>query len=283
MPVINPVPAAPEPPQGVVPGPCDWPLNTSCCPDWATFPPQVQANATTWATFILDALTGRQFAQCAVNYRPCAPRCGMGGGYVTYPVNSPSASGAGGPWMIPWIDNGIWRNCGCNGGCSCRASCEVPFPDSVAAVMEVRVDGLVIDPGAYRMDSYRGVPTLVRVDGLCWPQCQDMDAMDDEAGSFVITYQPGRPLPLAGQIAAGELACEFAKACAGGDCRLPSQLASLSRNGIEVQVADPLTFFENGLTGISNVDLFIRAVNPTRKAQRSRVLSSDKPGPRYQV
>lgn len=264
----------------VPPGPCDWPIDTSCCPEWDDLPAGVQANATAWATQILDALTGRQFSQCPVNYRPCGPRCQMGFGYFTWPVGAPS-NGAGYPWMVPFIDSGIWRNCGCAGGCSCKASCEVPFPEPVAEVTEVRIDGAVLDPSAYRMDLYRGNQVLVRTDGECWPQCQDMDADADEVGAFVITYVPGKLLPLAGQIAAGLLACEFAKACQGQDCVLPQQLASMSRNGVEIEVSDPTELLTQGLTGIAQVDQWIRAVNPYARAQRARVYSPDLSGPRY--
>jgi hypothetical protein len=278
MPVIEPLIG---PPGSVPPGPCDWPIDVSCCPEWETFSATVRGNATAWATQILDSLTGRRFAQCQVNYRPCGPKCGVWSGYLTWPVNAASVSGSGMPWMIPWIDNGIWRNCGCTGGCSCRARCEVPFPGPVALIAEVMIDGVILDPSAYRLDSYRGLPVLVRTDGECWPECQDMEAGPDEVGAFTITYQPGELLPLAGQIAAGQLACEFAKNCVGQDCALPQQLASMSRNGIEVQVLDPATFLENGLTGIANVDLWVRSVNPFRRVRTSKVYSPDVPGPRF--
>lgn len=280
MPVINPLQAEPGGP--LAPGPCDWPLDTSCCPDWATYSPAVQAAATAWATQILDALTGHRFAQCEVNYRPCGPRCANGIGYLAFPVGAP-ANGAGTPWMTPFIDSGIWRNCGCAGGCTCRARCEVPFPTPVAQVTEVMIDGVVLDPAAYRMDLYRGNPVLVRTDGECWPQCQDMNVDLDEVGAFNIVYQPGELLPLAGQMAAGMLACEFAKACVGAECALPQQLASLSRNGVEVQVVDPASLLENGLTGVAMVDLWIRAVNPFRRLQRTKVRSGDIAGPRFSL
>jgi hypothetical protein len=182
--------------------------------------------------------------------------------------------------MIPYVDAGIWRNCGCTGGCNCRARCEVPFSSAVARVVEVRIDGLLLDPTAYRLDSYRGTPVLVRTDGDCWPTCQDMELDADEVGAFVIVYQPGELLPVAGQIAAGLLACEFAKDCVGAACALPQQLQSLSRNGIEVQVVDPATFLESGLTGIANVDRWIRSVNPRARIGRSWVYSPDVPGAR---
>lgn len=279
MPVIEPVPAPVEP----TGGPCDWPIDTSCCPDWNTYSLEVRDNATAWATEIMDALTGRRFAQCAMNYRPCGPRCGQTFGYVTWPVGSPSSTGGGMPWMIPYVDSGIWRNCTCDGGCSCRARCEVPFPGPVAQVTQVLVDGVVVDPSAYRLDLFRGTPVLVRTDGDCWPKCQDVALGTDEVGSFTIVYQPGEMLPLAGQIAAGMLACEFAKSCAGADCALPQQLQSLSRNGVEVTVVDPTSLLDNGLTGIALVDLWIRSVNPTHKAARSRVYSPDLSGPRFSL
>lgn len=280
MPVINEIPFGPLDPTPA-PGPCDWQIDTTCCPDWATFTPTVQANSIAWASQILDALTGRRFSRCAVNYRPCGPRCMTGFGYLAWPVGSPASGGGGLPWMTPYVDAGIWRNCGCAGGCSCKASQEIPFPSSVAQVIEVKIDGLTLDPSSFRIDSYRGVPTLVRTDGQPWPQCQDMDADMDEIGAFVITYRPGDSLPLAGRMAAGELACEFAKACMGADCQLPQQLASLSRNGIEVQVADPTALLDQGLTGIANVDLWVKTVNPARRPQRSRIYSGDISGPRF--
>lgn len=279
MPVINPAPQVVP----VVPGdgPCAWPVNTTCVPGWDDYPADVQEAATDWATYILWALSGRQFSPCPVTIRPCGPRCTGPNGYLTWPVNAGSVTGGNPPWMIPWIDNGLWRNCGCTGGCSCKATCEVALPGPVAQIDEVIVDGVVVPESAYRLDILKGIPVLVRTDGECWPECQDMDANLDEAGSFGITYRQGVAVPVAGQLAAGQLAGEFAKACSGADCVLPQQLASLSRNGVEVTVLDPAQLDELGLTGIANVDLWIRAVNPARRAQRSRVYSSDIQGPRY--
>lgn len=263
--------------------PCNWTVDTLCVPNWSDVPPAVQTAATQWAVQILWALTGRQYGACSVTLRPCGPRCMGPNGYMAFPVGTGGMTGGMGPWMIPWIDGSVWRNCGCTGGCSCSATCEVALPGPVAVIDEVRVDGVVLNPSAYRLDAVRGIPVLVRIDGECWPDCQDMDADFDEPGAFAITYQRGRPVPRAGQLAAGELAGEFAKACSGADCALPQQLASLTRNGVDVQVMDPTTFVDAGLTGLSNVDLWIRAVNPRRKAQRARVYSSDFQGPRYNL
>lgn len=279
MPVIDLVEPAGQFP--LEEGPCSWALETACVPGWDTMDPAVRSAATAWATYILWALTGRRYGPCSLTLRPCGPKCQGAMGYLAFPVNSGAVTGGMGPWMIPWIDAGVWRNCGCATGCSCSAPCEIAIPGPVAAINEVRIDGVVLDPSAYRLDNLRGIDVLVRTDGLCWPECQDLTADVNEVGAFAITYQRGTLVPRAGQIAAGELAGEFAKACAGQDCALPQQLASLSRNGVEVSVMDPSTLLDQGLTGIANVDLWIRAVNPYRRAQRSRVYSADLPSVRF--
>lgn len=270
MPVINPaVPAQVVPSEE---GPCNWALDLSCCPDWSTFDPAVQSAATAWATYLLWALTGRQYGPCSRSVRPCGKRCEGFGGYMTWPVDQPVSGGAAGPWMVPFVDNGVWRNCGCAGTCTCRATCEVVLEGPVAVVDAVLIDGVVLDPSAYRLDNGN---ILVRTDGECWPECQDMNVGPDEVGAFTVTYQKGVPVPRAGQIAAGKLACQFAKACGGGDCVLPQELQSLSRNQIEVQVIDPSALPESVLTGIADVDRWVRAVNPANLGARPYVRSSD--------
>lgn len=252
---------------------CDWEADLSCCPDWDGYTEEIQVASLAWAMDVLDALTGRQFQQCPVTVRPCGMRCANWGGYITFPVlGDGELSGVGSPWMIPWIDNGVWRNCGCAGSCSCSARCEQRLPSPAATVTEVMVGGLVLDPSAYYLVNQH---ILVRTDGECWPVCQDMDLPLTDEGTWSVTYSPGSPLPAAGARSLGQLACEYAKSCAGGECALPQQLLTLSRQGVQVEVADPATVAEAGLTGLANVDLWIRSVNPARLAQPGRVLSPD--------
>jgi hypothetical protein len=277
VPVIGPDDFPPNPVPGAV---CAWTIDTSCCAGWDAFDPALQETATAWATEILDALTGHQFAQCPVKLRPCGERQGcFFGGYLAWPVNAPTSVGAGFPWMIPFVGaGGVWRNCTCAGLCRCRATCEAKMPYPIAEVLEVISDGVVLDPSAYRVDDGN---ILVRTDGVCFPRCQDLDLPDTEENTWSVTLRPGSPLPRSGAIAAGRLACEFAKLCAGdSSCALPEQLISLSRNGVEVQVADPQQLLDAGLTDIAEVNLFIKAVNPQGLRQRPRVFSPDIRQPR---
>lgn len=268
MPVIDPTPMAVTP---VPPGPCVWPIDTSCDPAWTTYPQAQRDRATALAVFVLDALTGHQFAQCPVTVRPCGPSCGLYSGYQTFPAGAPSGN-VPGPWMTPYISGGIWRNCACAGGCDCAPACRIDLGIPVAAVTEVKVDGVVLDPSAYALTGR----WLTRTDGgPCWPSCQDPSRPDTENGTFSVTLQPGRALPLAGQIAAGVLASEFAKACAGAACGLPAQIANLTRQGVEVEFVDPQTVYTDGRTGLREVDLFLSAVNPHGLRRHARVLSPD--------
>jgi hypothetical protein len=142
----------------------------------------------------------------------------------------------------------------------------------VGVVWVVLVVGLVVV--AWALVVVGGV-VVGWVGGPCWPSCQDPSVPDTEEGTFSVTYRPGRVLPVAGQIAAGKLAGEFLKACAGSSCALPAQISSLSRQGVDVEFVDPATVFDNGRTGIYEVDLFINAVNPAGMRRRSRVMSPD--------
>jgi hypothetical protein len=60
--------------------------------------------------------------------------------------------------------------------------------------------------------------------------------------------------------AAGVLGWEFYQACLGNDCRLPAGVTSVSRQGISFQIQTGL--FQNGMTGIREVDAVIGLYNP---------------------
>jgi len=253
--------------------PCNWTVDTGCCTDWDTFSPELQTAAAEYGALSVWAATGRRFGACTRTVRPChrERRDLMGGYFWSY-----------GTWM-PYIFNGLWRNCaGCDGTfgcCTCEPRCQVFLTPPVSGIVEVRFSGSgVLDPSAYRVDDYQW---LVRQDGQCWPDCNDYDKpvtgtyapTDDSA--WQVTYLWGVPVPSVLQRAAGELACEWAKSCLGQACQLPQRVTSISRQGVSVTLADVDQLLQNGLTGLPNVDSVIQRFNPYRLPSRMKVVSPD--------
>lgn len=246
---------------------CAWSVDTGCCPIWGDLDETDQLRATQWATDVMWAATGRQFGVCPITVRPCFNE--------TY-------NGLGVWWndgsFWPYIFNGVWYNAGC--GCTGRCCCEpLPFtqawlPGPVAGVSEVRVDGVVIDPMTYRVDDAQW---LVRQDGGRWPICQDYNRALGLEGTWSVTYFRGTPAPPSVLAAAGTLACEYAKACKGGECRLPGRVSSIIRQGVSIQMVDVDALLKMGYTGLTEVDQIIRSYNPAGLTHRLRVLSPDIP------
>jgi hypothetical protein len=139
-----------------------------------------------------------------------------------------------------------------------------------SGIAEVKVDGVVLDPSLYALIDNR---LLVRTDGAAWPTQQDIGLSDTEPNTFSITYESGIPLNEDGKWAVSILACEYAKACSGAKCRLPSSVRSVSRGGVSFEIDDSL--FSNGMTGIREVDAFILTVNPHRLKTQPKVWSPD--------
>lgn len=252
--------------------PCNWSVTPLCCPNWDTADAALKTAATEYASLILWSSTGRQYGQCSITVRPC----GLGSPCSDGTLDWGGWTFSGGGW-VPYLFNGQWFNCGCGGACSCDPRCQVLLPGPITAVTNVSIGGVTINPSAYRVDDRRW---LVRTDGDCWPECVDMDT-DDGPNVFTVTYARGEPLPATLTVAAGTLACEYIKACSGDrSCRLPSRVQELARNGITVSFVDVDDLLDKGLTGITEVDQVIRALNPTRLPYRLRVRTPDIRPPR---
>ena len=84
-------------------------------------------------------------------------------------------------------------------------------------------------------------------------------------------------MPEGAELAMGQLACEIAKAAAGGDCKLPAGLQQLVRQGVTISYPDVGELFRQGRTGLYLVDMFVATWNPSGLRQRSRVYSVDRP------
>lgn len=259
---------------GTIMGPCGWTIpDPLCCDSWATTPANIQAAARDYAALILWAATGQQFGLCQVTVRPCGSnKCGDNW------FNFFGFSWGSGTWT-PYIFQGQWFNCMCWGSCCCEPRCQVRLMGDVAEVLEVTIGGIALDPSAYRVDDGHW---LVRIDGECWPECPDMNTNNGD-NVFEVTYLRGDPVPPALLNAAATLACEWAKACQGADCRLSSRVTSISRSGIDINMVDPNMLLERGWTGIPEVDSVIMALNPYNRKQRGRIYAPELNVPRMQT
>lgn len=255
--------------------PCEWdvdPVALGVCSTWTDYPEPMRESALALASSFLYGATGRRFGVCPVVVRPSQGGRWEGVAYQAFPV-APGLSGLGVPGG-PFLFGGKWFNAGC-GGCCGAPGCAVVLRGPVAEVTQVRVDGAVVAASAYRVDVTGGAYLLVRVDGACWPSCQNFTAAPDEAGSFEVSYGLGLALPVELQVATALLACEYAKALTGGPCKLPSKMTRLSRQGVEVELEPPAP--ADGKTGIREVDDVIQALNPGRRQRPPLVLSPDLP------
>lgn len=259
-------------------GPCNWIIDTSCVPEWDALPAASQETGYHLATYQMWALTGRRFGQCEITVQPCRPRRDLPL-YLTFPVPGAGFYGGygGSGGFGPVLESGTWYN-RCWGGCRCAARCEVDLdgPTTTAAVQSVTVRGELVDPSAYQIQNNY---LLVRTDGHCWPTCVDYSKQDPP--EFTVTYLRGEELGPALQLMTGKLAYEYALACEGSEeCRLPTRLQSLSRQGVSVQVSPGNTYLDFGMTQIAEIDQLIIALNPNRLTERPMVLSPDRPRPR---
>lgn len=266
-----------------VTGPCDWPI-LGC----GTVDDYGQPDGVDLDCRALDSLsdvargaveqaavthlwmwTGRRFGLCEVTLRPCRKDC----------VGS---TWQGHRWRAPWLPilvAGEWLNvaCGtCGSECDCDTVPSVALPGPVDSVVEVLVDGTPVDPAVYRVDNRR---LLVRQDGGRWPVCNDLSAPTTEPGTWQVTYLRGLPVPQGGQLAAGLLACEMAKAvCGDSSCKLPQRVQSITREGVTTLLLDGFDGLESGQTGIWFVDSWIASQRSAPR--RATVYSPDVRRPR---
>lgn len=256
--------------------PCAWdvdPIELGVCDGWAEVPAARQATALALASSFLWAVTGRQFGVCPVTVRPNqSNRTEVA--YQSFPVIPGSSAGLGVPGG-PFLFDGRWFNAGCASACCGNQACAVVLRGPVASVDEVLVNEEIIPASSYRVDVTNGAWLLVRIDGECWPPCQNFTAEPGELDTFEVSYGQGRPLPVELQTATAMLACEYAKGLTGGPCKLPAKMTRLSRQGVEVELEPPAP--DDGRTGIREVDDVIQSLNPSRRQRPPVVLSLDLP------
>lgn len=252
--------------------PCTgWTPTIGLCPDWDTagHSDATKAYALRFATYVLWAATGRRFGLCPVTVRPCRPVAPPL--YVTFPAwqlwdtDVPGGGIAGPDALAP-------PGACCSGSCHCTPP-QIALPGPVGAVTNVTLDGVTLDPAAYRLVGN----LLVRQDGEIWPASQDLAAPAGEDNTWSVTYTRGEAVPDSANDAAGIYACELAKARTGGDCRLPGRVQSISRQGVDIEYVDTSDYLAKGWTGLPEVDQLIVTINPYGLKARPRVVSLDLP------
>lgn len=209
------------------------------------------------AVSVLWALTGRQFGLFAVEARPC-PAGQCHGGISLAPARS---------WE-PVIDGGVIRNVSVD-RVMCQRDSALTLPGPVHEVVEYVVDGEVRPLSELHVDGNR---VWVRSGG--WP-AQLLSRASSERGTFAVRYIKGTPAPSGADVMVATLAQEFYAATTGDKCRLPRRTRQVQRQGVTVEMVDAADIYERGATGLTEVDLWIRAVNPFRHAQQATVWSPD--------
>jgi hypothetical protein len=276
-------------PRGNATAPCNWPVSYAGCteqPFSDTDDPTAaddQVTFETMATTYLWEWTGRRYGTCPEVIRPCRRGCSEAVGTFWWSnLHAPLAASlgmygglVGGGWLPVFIQGGpaflACGDCGMGDGCSCTYVSSIRLPGPVSSVTEVQIDGVVLDPSAYRLDGAR----LVRTDGIRWPNCQDMSIDPPADGTWTVAYERGLAVPTGGQVAAGILASELAKAaCADSSCKLPQRLQTVTRQGVTMALLDDFKgSLDQGYTGIWVVDSWIASV--TRPSPAAVVMSPD--------
>jgi hypothetical protein len=243
-------------------GACSWPVDygeCGTCDDLASMPTSGIERFETMAAEFLWRWSGRQFGLCEGTIRPCRQDCYEGMSTYYGAGRGPLGVSAFSPTLI----RGEWFNVGCGTGCGDSCGCSfgraLRFETPVYEVVTVEIDGDILPRSAYRVDDHR---FLVRQDGKQWPYCQNMNAALGEENTWAVTVRVGSPVPAGGQIAAGKLACELAKAaCGSKGCELPSRVQSVTRQGVSISMMiDTFDDLDKGRTGIWLIDSWVASV-----------------------
>ena len=209
------------------------------------------------ASQILYLLSGRRYGVRTETLRPVAGQNNCGWGNLA---------------RVPYISaDWLWRY---------RANEGAPeylqLKSPVQSIMQVKVDGDVLNPSAYQLYDNR---TLVRMHDpisghtLRWPIYQRLDLADTEVGTFSVTYQWGQPVPEGGKLAAQVFATELARYVNREPSAMPDRTVSVTRQGISMAV-DPTPFLKGG-TGLFFVDAWVQTVNPSGSRRRPSITSPD--------
>ena len=88
-----------------------------------------------------------------------------------------------------------------------------------------------------------------------------------------VEYLRGEPVPAGAASAVGRLATEIFLSCIKDRrCQLPYNVESLTRQGVSARFANGADYHDRGITGIPDVDLWVKSVNPYGNAEPAEVI-----------
>lgn len=232
------------------------------------------------ASMLLYQLSGQQYTGvCTHVVRPCGPNDGCG--WTWSEVLSPSEASN---WAVSWmvgVAGWGWYNDN-EPLCGCRHVSRVTLGNyPVLGINAVMFGSDVVDPTTYMLREFRYLDRITPTPSdqlLVWPTCQNMTLPLPQVGTWSVEYVSGVAPPLPGVLAAGQLACEIINFLLDAECNLPDGVTSINRQGISM---DRNLFMQWGLksglwqTGLTWVDAFLQAYNPSGAQMRSAVWSPD--------
>jgi hypothetical protein len=154
----------------------------------------------------------------------------------------------------------------CGGGCRLR----VEYAGTHIEPVSVSVGGDILDEADWTWQA----PWLCLNTG-CSCSCQSGCIDCAAAGSVCVDVEVGAPLNDSGIAAYSTFVCELVKGCLPIECgcRLPPGILEIVSQGMRIRVADLESLTH--LTGIHEVDMWIRAENPYRARQPSWLSSPE--------
>ena len=242
------------------------------------------------ASDLLYAASGRRFPGLAeIQVRPTARPRSMTLRDWSHYLQTLSGVGT----SIAWADGGGWfANDVDYGSLSVQQIDLGVYP--IRQIGLVKINGAIIPSDEYRVDDFR---YLVRTTSVSvtstgptetngWPKQQNLMLPDTEHGTFSVKLTYGEDPPQSGVAAATTMATEFARLYSGAANRLPARIQSITRQGVTMAIIDPMQFLDDGLTGLYDVDLFIRQYNRGKQIVPATIWSPDletrrRPGTTY--
>jgi hypothetical protein len=232
--------------------------------------PVVVSQSIQAASNILNRLIGGTWpGSCVDEIRPC----GYGSGARWRGMYASTS------WPPP-LNGGLdlvgWCGCYDSRQCSCRRLSQIELPGyPVTEIVEVVIDGDVVDSARYRLDDNRllvYLPASADDARQGWPCCQRLDLADTEDDTFSVSYRWGRLPPIDGRMMAARYACQLALASDGDDdCELPPEVVSVARQGLSFSLADPQAFVLDGRVGLADVDTWVQSILLGRKREGASV------------